>query len=60
MAKSLKEVLDQCGDLLEQAGLVYVIVVQRAGTKLASAKGNVERAQAAQMLREAADVTEVN
>lgn len=56
----VSEVLDRCGDILEQAGLIYVIVVQTPGTKVSSARGNVERQDAAQMLREAAAATELN
>jgi hypothetical protein len=57
---NVSEVLDRCGDLLEEAGLIYIIVVQTPGTKVASARGNVARQDVAQMLRETADATERN
>lgn len=57
---NVSAVLDRCAEILEKAGLIYIIVVQTPGTKVSSAKGNVERQDAAQMLREVAAAVELN
>lgn len=55
---NVNEALDRCSEVLEESGLIYIIVVQTSDTKLTSARGNVERQDAAQMLREAADAAQ--
>jgi hypothetical protein len=52
--ETYKTALEQCEIILEGVGLIFIIVTQIPNSKMCYIKGNVERHNAAQMLREAA------
>lgn len=60
MPKTLEQALEECNALLEAQGVVYIILVQRLGTRQTTGCGNVERTEAPTMLREAIRALESN